>query len=120
MFRNNLPSLLLLAAIYLVISHAWRRIREPILSRKSAFLVPASVLLVVLLHGASALKILLILFLNYRIAKSQTLGRLTPFAIWIFNIVVLFANELFEGFPFGKLVPFLTFLVLLYLRFLAA
>jgi len=97
---------------YLVVSHVWRRVRVPSLSQKVEFLVPASVLLIILLHGASALKVLTILFLNYRIAKNQILGRFTPLAIWTFNILVLFSNEIYVGYPFGKIASFLSFLVI--------
>lgn len=68
-------------------------------------------LMLVGLHGTSALKILLILCLNYAIAvfsKGSTSG---PMLTWVFNILTLFANERNAGYRFATLHPALGTLV---------
>lgn len=62
---------------------------------------------IVALHGISALKVLAILYLNYKIAKSLP-RRYIPAATWIFNISTLFANELCAGYPLERLAAMLT------------
>lgn len=51
------------------------------------------------LTGTSVPKILLILYINYSIAHHLP-RNLVPTATWIFNIVILFANELLQGYPY--------------------
>lgn len=52
------------------------------------------------LHGFSALKILLILYVNYSIA-TRLPKQYVPAMTWIFNISILFANELCQGYKFA-------------------
>lgn len=54
------------------------------------------------LHGISTAKVLAILFINYKIAKSLP-RRYVPAATWIFNICTLFANELCAGYPLERI-----------------
>ncbi len=51
----------------------------------------------VALHGISAAKVLLILWVNYNIATALP-KKAVPAATWVFNIGLLFANELCEGY----------------------
>lgn len=53
------------------------------------------------LHGISALKVLGILYTNYKIAKTLP-KKYIPAATWVFNISTLFANELCQGYPFER------------------
>ncbi|RMZ80913.1 hypothetical protein DV737_g2743, partial [Chaetothyriales sp. CBS 132003] len=55
------------------------------------------------LHGFSALKVLLILYINFRLATSLPRNYI-PAASWIFNISILFANELAHGYPLAAVV----------------
>ena len=59
------------------------------------------------LHGFSALKVLIILSLNYLIAKRLPRVYLVPMT-WLFNVTVLFANELCQGYPY-KVIAIDTF-----------
>ncbi|KAI7654650.1 glycerol:H+ symporter-like protein, partial [Hortaea werneckii] len=52
------------------------------------------------LHGVSALKVLLILWVNYQIATRLSKSSVGP-ATWTFNIAILFANELCHGYQFA-------------------
>ncbi|KAK4612821.1 Membrane-bound O-acyltransferase GUP1 [Fulvia fulva] len=55
------------------------------------------------LHGVSAIKVLIILYLNYQVAT--TLPRqYVASTTWIFNIAILFANELCHGYKFSDIV----------------
>lgn len=117
-FRNGLPSLLGLAAVYLFFSKAYsyflaRRQTNQQISpyQKIPFLVTISLVILFVLHGISAFKVLLILYLNYELHNLTGLSRFTPYAIWSFNIVILFSNEIFDGYAFGKISPFLEALV---------
>lgn len=59
------------------------------------------------MHGFSALKVLLILFTNYCIATG--LPRKTiPVATWIFNIAILFANEIGDGYQFARIADHIS------------
>ena len=64
-----------------------------------------SVVFISALHGISALKILLILYLNFSLATKLPRSYV-PAATWIFNVGLLFANELFEGYPIVSVVNF--------------
>ncbi|MCJ1399254.1 glycerol transporter [Xylographa trunciseda] len=54
------------------------------------------------LHGFSALKVLLILYTNFLIAKRIPRQYVTA-ATWVFNIGILFANELGKGYPYSTI-----------------
>ncbi|GME35176.1 Membrane bound O-acyl transferase MBOAT [Neofusicoccum parvum] len=54
------------------------------------------------LHGFSATKVLLILYLNYKIATTLP-KKFIPAATWIFNICTLFSNDIYRGYPFTKI-----------------
>ncbi|RCI07976.1 hypothetical protein L249_7819, partial [Ophiocordyceps polyrhachis-furcata BCC 54312] len=56
-----------------------------------------AILFLVILHGISALKVLVILHINFRVAKGLP-RRFVPAATWILNISILFANEMFKGY----------------------
>ena len=55
------------------------------------------------MHGFNALKIFIILTLNYAIAKNLGGSKILPLATWIFNIGVLFLNEWFDGYRFAHI-----------------
>lgn len=55
------------------------------------------------LHGVSSLKVLFILYINFRIGKDVP-RPYVPAATWGFNICTLFANELCGGYPLERVV----------------
>jgi D-alanyl-lipoteichoic acid acyltransferase DltB (MBOAT superfamily) len=63
---------------------------------------------IIALHGVSFVKILLILYMNYRLAKDLPKKYLVA-ATWTFNIGILFANELGRGYHFAALARTLGF-----------
>jgi protein-cysteine N-palmitoyltransferase HHAT len=75
------------------------------------FYILSSLLMLTILHGTSILKVLLILSLNYALAKATGGTRLCVPATWLFNSSMLLANEWYGGYKFADLHPGLTFLV---------
>ncbi|GAA5895848.1 hypothetical protein JCM6882_001395 [Rhodosporidiobolus microsporus] len=122
LFRSNLPLLVLLASLHLSLSHLFRLFFRPSRAARARFSAAFSCALVAVLHGTSALKIALIMWGNWVIVRkgSEAGGsrarrgwwrrEWTPFAIWGFNIGVLFVNELSHGWRFGALYTVLEVL----------
>ena len=59
------------------------------------------------LHGISALKVFWILWINYRIGKALPRSYV-PAATWTFNICILFANEICDGYPLEQIARLLA------------
>lgn len=72
------------------------------LEQRASFDYAFAFIFLVVLHGVSAVKILLILYVNYQLATKLS-RRHVPIATWSFNVLVLFANELCEGYKLGSL-----------------
>ncbi len=115
--RNNIPALTGLVAAFLGIKTLYTQFlkaRQTTLGDNLhliPFLLTFSVVMVVVLHGTSILKIFAILSINYLIAKFFRGSRLSPLLTWIFNTAVLFANELYAGYRFAALHSSLKYLV---------
>ena len=61
-----------------------------------------SLVFILALHGISLLKILLILYINFSIA-TRLPKNYVPAATWSFNVCILFANEIFQGYPLASI-----------------
>lgn len=72
------------------------------LNQRVMFDLYFSLVFIAALHGFSALKVFLILYANFTFATRLPKSYVQPFT-WIFNIGILFANELFNGYPFARL-----------------
>lgn len=59
------------------------------------------------MHGFSALKIVMILYLNFQVA-TRLPRKFVPAATWIFNIAILFANELSDGYKYAGMAAYLS------------
>ncbi|BFZ64975.1 glycerol transporter [Saitoella coloradoensis] len=68
--------------------------------RRVLFDVGFALLFITALHGFSAVKILLLLGINYGIAKAFKGNMSNPVLTWAFNIIVLFLNERYGGYRF--------------------
>jgi D-alanyl-lipoteichoic acid acyltransferase DltB (MBOAT superfamily) len=77
------------------------------LEQRVSFDVPFAVIFLAALHGTSALKIIGILYVNYCIAKKLPRQHV-PVVTWVFNVGILFANELCRGYSYGSVLA--TFL----------
>ncbi|KAF8556486.1 MBOAT-domain-containing protein [Imleria badia] len=111
-FRNNVPVLAFLVLVYVALKSIYTRFATRSTSgtpTDKTFLVPFTNLFAILyligLHGTSTLKILIILTANYYIGKSFARSRAGPIITWIFNFLILFANEWNEGYLFSSLHP---------------
>ena len=72
------------------------------MNQRISFDVGFSVIFLIALHGFSALKVLLILYINYTLA-TRLRKEYVPTITWIFNIGILFANELGKGYPYSDI-----------------
>ena len=75
------------------------------MNRRMTFDSYFSIVYLTALHGVSALKVLLILYTNFTITTRLPRHYIRPFT-WIFNICILFANELCKGYPLTDLANF--------------
>lgn len=69
------------------------------LNQRASFDFSFALLFLAALHGFSAFKVFLILFLNYKLGTALP-RRYVPLATWVFNIGVLFANDLCNGYQY--------------------
>ncbi|OJD25098.1 hypothetical protein ACJ73_03533 [Blastomyces percursus] len=72
------------------------------LKRRVTFDYYFALIFIAALHGFSALKVLAILAINYSIATKLPRNKI-PAATWIFNIAILFANELSNGYHYADI-----------------
>ena len=116
-FRLGLPALAALMATFFALKYAYTR---PIFRGSSPptnnlhrvpFYLIFSLLMLIILHGASVLKVLIILSANYVLAWATGGRRFAVPVTWIFNCVVLLANEWYEGYSFASLHSGFAFLV---------
>ncbi|KAL8681943.1 MAG: hypothetical protein Q9186_001951 [Xanthomendoza sp. 1 TL-2023] len=121
-FRDNIPYMFLLLVFHPVLRRLYESLRplgqkpasppqkassgsqdsfaDARLSRRVYFDVGFACIYLLALHGTSALKILVILYINFTLAKSLPKTYL-PLATWFFNVGILFANELCRGYPYA-------------------
>ncbi|OQE47007.1 hypothetical protein PENCOP_c001G02107 [Penicillium coprophilum] len=118
-FRDNIPILLLLLIAHPLARRAYQSFTsrpkvetkqlshvngaaEAQLEQRMRFDFWFGLIFITALHGVSALKVLSILYINFRIGKDLPRSYV-PAATWIFNICVLFANELSGGYSFERI-----------------
>lgn len=114
-FRSHFPALCALACIHLLVTRvngalkAKGRLTWPSLDVDATAVFCIATVLA--LHGSSAFKILAILGMNYMIAVASQGSIWGIIATWAFNISVLVANQVFQGYQYGSLHPVLAPLV---------
>ncbi|AEO54054.1 hypothetical protein MYCTH_2296135 [Thermothelomyces thermophilus ATCC 42464] len=123
-FRTNLPYMALLLVFHPLLRRVWNAVHpvppelraaranvpeaaEARLRQRTSYDAAFALFFLVALHGFSAAKILAILAINYRLATSVP-KRYIPAATWVFNICVLFANELCSGYKYREIARLLT------------
>ncbi|KAJ5383855.1 Membrane bound O-acyl transferase MBOAT [Penicillium concentricum] len=124
-FRDNIPLLLLLLIAHPLarrvyqslttrsnvetkqLSHSVNGAAEAQLEQRMRFDFWFGLIFITALHGVSALKVLSILYINFRIGKVVPRSYV-PTATWVFNISVLFANELSGGYSFERIAKVLA------------
>jgi hypothetical protein len=75
------------------------------MNQRISFDVPFSIIFLLALHGTSIFKIVAILYINYSIAKRLPRSYI-PAVTWLFNVGILFANDLFRGYSFGTIFSY--------------
>jgi hypothetical protein len=75
------------------------------LNQRISFDIPFAVVFLVALHGFSIFKIVAILYINYSIAKKLP-RPYVPAATWVFNVAILFANDLCNGYSYARIFSF--------------
>ncbi|OJJ50159.1 hypothetical protein ASPZODRAFT_13249 [Penicilliopsis zonata CBS 506.65] len=114
-FRDNIPYLLVLLILHPLLHRIYDTLvsgtdgtaGDARLRRQIRFDFYFGLVFIVVLHGVSAVKILGIMYVNYRIARGLP-QRFVPAATWTFNIAILFANELCSGYPLERIVLLFT------------
>lgn len=113
-FRNNIPALAFLSAAYFIVKYTFNRSAHKNPADRLhliPFVVVFSILMLLGLHGTSAFKVLALVSVNYCISKLSRGARYGPVLTWVFNIAVLFANEMYSGYRYSSLHSSLEFLV---------
>jgi hypothetical protein len=127
-FRGNLPYMAALLLLHPLLRKAWESVVYPAsqgrpqgrenggssraagsyrLEQRASFDYAFALFFLFVLHGVSALKVLLILYVNYQLATKLSRSSI-PLATWAFNIPILFANELCEGYPLSYMASFIA------------
>ena len=118
-FRDNIPYLLILVIFHPLLRRIYNTVfpiraassssNEPSklqhdtrLNQRIGYDFAFALILLCALHGFSAIKVLVILTLNYLIAKKLPRNYVVPMT-WLFNVTTLFANELCKGYPYSSL-----------------
>lgn len=119
-FRDNLPALSLLLIFHPLLRRLYDSVfssgqasspqksnldagtRIGTLASRVGFDFVSGIVFISALHGFSALKILTILYINYCIALRLP-REYIPTATWVFNVGILFANELARGYRFTSM-----------------
>lgn len=103
--RNNLPILIGVLILHFICQQA----RKKTAISWAQFNLFFSFVFLFVIHGINTFKITGLLGVNFYIAKNTT-GRTAIILSWVFGVGLLFANELFEGYPFRRIFPPLAFL----------
>jgi hypothetical protein len=123
-FRINLPYMALLLVFHPLLRRVWNAVypvpqelkavranapeaAEARLRQRTSYDAVFALFFLVALHGFSAVKILAILAINYKLAMSVP-KKYIPAVAWGFNICILFANELCSGYKFQEIALLLT------------
>lgn len=124
LIRNNLPILTVLLVAHPLLRRGWDKVWEAVrgspetalskeqagdnrMKQRTTFDFIFALIFLLALHGSSSLKVLTILFLNYKVAKTLP-RRFVPPATWIFNILVLLGNEIFKGYKYRNMAAALS------------
>ncbi|KAI4870226.1 MBOAT-domain-containing protein [Hypoxylon rubiginosum] len=123
-FRSNIPYMAALLVLHPLLRRLYNAVVYPVkatgqgsrptpeeadqrLNQRATFDFGFALVYLVALHGISAFKILLILYTNYQVATALP-RKYVPAASWVFNIGILFANELCRGYKFGEMAALIA------------
>ncbi|KAI6782261.1 Glycerol uptake protein-like protein [Emericellopsis cladophorae] len=115
-FRGNLPAMTALLIFHPLLRKGWNAVfpasdkKEKSggrLEQRASFDFAFAILFLFILHGVSAFKIIVILNINYRLA-TQLPRRYIPFGTWAFNVPLLFANDICNGYRFRDIAYYVA------------
>ncbi|PSR87411.1 putative glycerol:H+ symporter [Coniella lustricola] len=119
-FRKNIPYMALLLFFHPLCRKAWNKCCRPLpagktpldqaearLEQRTTFDYYFALIFLGALHGFSMFKVLTILYINYNLAMRLP-RNYVPAATWVFNIGVLFANELGDGYSYKNMAIMLS------------
>lgn len=127
-FRDNIPYLALLVVLHPLARRAFEALTgststsqangpskstgsniapQKRLSSRLTFDLVFALIFISALHGFSAFKILIILYINFIIGTALP-REFIPAATWIFNISILFANELSRGYSYASIAEVIS------------
>ncbi|KAI0599951.1 MBOAT family protein [Biscogniauxia sp. FL1348] len=123
-FRSNIPYMTALLIFHPLLRKLYNTIIYPVttagqdsrptleeadqrLNQRASFDFAFAIVYLLALHGFSAFKILIILYLNYQVATMLP-RKSVPVATWVFNIGILFANELSKGYKFEAIASLIS------------
>ncbi|KAL9604635.1 MAG: hypothetical protein Q9219_000355 [cf. Caloplaca sp. 3 TL-2023] len=128
-FRDNIPYMALLLIFHPLLRHLYQSFypagkhdgfiaqkapgppqdlqADARLDRRVQFDAVFACFYLVALHGTSTLKVFSIICMNYALAKGLP-KRYIPLATWVFNIGLLFANEIYKGYPYAEIARFFS------------
>ncbi|KAI1338845.1 MBOAT family protein [Xylariaceae sp. FL0016] len=123
-FRKNIPYMAALLIFHPLLRRLYNTVVYPVtsggeksrptleeadkrLNQRASFDFGFALVYLVALHGFSAFKILAILYLNHQVATILP-RKSVPVATWVFNIGILFANELCKGYKFASIASLIT------------
>lgn len=80
---------------------------EARLEQRASFDYAFAMVFLAALHGFSSFKVLAILYLNFNVATGLP-RKYVPVATWVFNIGILFVNELCNGYHYRDIATLLS------------
>lgn len=117
-FRNNIPYMAILLVAHPLLRKLYDsfakvprgttpgQAADRLMQRRISFDFGFALIFISALHGVSAVKVLLILYANYKLATGLS-RTYVPAATWMFNVGILFANELCRGYPLASVAGLL-------------
>ena len=78
--------------------------------KRILFSLAFSTVFVTALYGLSVLKMAAICLVNYMITKSLGRGLLGPIIVWLWCILILFANDAYKGYKYGDVSQHLAWM----------
>lgn len=106
-FRNQIPTLFVLACVYLTGSHIYRALVTSATKKKNLkqiyFYLSASIIVITALHGTSTIKIAIIVCTSFMIGRLTGGSYWNPVLTWTFNLFILFLNEYYKGYKFESI-----------------
>jgi protein-cysteine N-palmitoyltransferase HHAT len=109
-FRNHLPTLCAVVVIHPLISKVIQLMCKRTMHNRARIWtsVIVSVIFLSALHGTSALKVFILVSINYQVSKLIGASKAAPVFVWVYGISLLFLNFAFDGYRYASISPSLA------------